>query len=202
MMPVRSTRVSAAITALAAVLLLVGGTASADITVKGDQAAWQEVQAAYAKLKALPGYRMKADMPGGSMVVEVASGGTVMHVMMHSQGGSMESYTVNGQTRMKQDIPGAKPGWHCYGTGGPPDPTKIQGTVEVARGQDAPIDGQPMRVYTYTFQMRGQASKQTLFVGAANGLPRRIVVATPRGDETMDYYDYGAPIQFNLPPCS
>jgi hypothetical protein len=208
MRPVRRARFAVTVTALAAAVWAgLAGAASADLTVKGDQTAWQEIQAAFAKLKALSGYRMRADIQGGSMVVEVTSGGTAMHLMMHSPGGNIESYSVNGQTRMKNDMPGAVPGWHCYGTqspamAGPPDPTKVQGTVDVARGQDATIDGQMMHVYLYTVQMGGRSAKQTMYIDAANGLPRRIVVATPQGDESMDYYDYGAPIQFNLPACT
>jgi hypothetical protein len=129
-----------------------------------------------------------------------------MHTTMHMQNGSVESYSVNGQTRMKDDMPGAPRGWQCTGTpspmmGAPTEPTKVQGTVDVARGEDTMIDGQPVHGYVYTFQSGGGASKQTLYVGAANGLPRRLVIATPGGDQTMDYYDYGAPTQFTLPAC-
>lgn len=181
--------------------------AAADLTVKGDTAAWQEVTAAFGKLSALPGYRMKMAMGGGTIVVEVTSGGTAMHMMMHTQGGDIESYIVGGQTRVKTSMPGAPPGWQCPNT--PPvmprsDPRAIQGTVDVARGPDTTIDGQPMRVYTYTVEGIGagsHAAKETLYVGGANGLPRRITIATPGGDQTMDYYDYGAPIQFTLPAC-
>ncbi|HLW47795.1 MAG TPA: hypothetical protein VKW09_08515 [bacterium] len=206
-MPQRSARFAVTTAALAlAVLAGLAGAASADMTVTGDQAAWQEVQAAFAKLNTLPGYRMKSTMAGGgTIVIEVTSGGNMMHMLMHTPSGNMESYTVNGQTRMKNDMPGALPGWHCIGPQAPmagqPDPTKAQGTVDIARGQDATIDGQPAHTYVYTVQSGGQSSKQTLYVGAANGLPRRVVIAAPGGDQTMDYYDYGAAIQFTAPAC-
>jgi hypothetical protein len=29
-----------------------------------------------------------------------------------------------------------------------------------------------------------------------------VVLATPRGDQALDYYDYGASIQITLPPCA
>jgi hypothetical protein len=126
---------------------------------------------------------------------------------MRTAGGTVESYTVNGQSQMKTDIPGGSPGWHCMGIpamGGAPDPSKIQGTVDAARGPDSVIEGEPVHAYTYTFQMAGHAMKQTVYVGAASGLPRRVVVAMPipAGEQTMDYYDYGAPIQFNVPACT
>jgi hypothetical protein len=89
------------------------------------------------------------------------------------------------------------------------DPTAFQGTVDIARAPDAAIDGQPMRVYLYTMQgaaggsMGGAAGvKTTLYVGSDNGLPRRVVLATARGDQALDYYDYGAAIQITLPPCA
>jgi hypothetical protein len=205
---VRTPRRAAFALALAAAVL--GGlvsSASADLTVKGDQAAWKEIQAAYAKLNGLQGYRMKGSLRGGSMIIEVGPGGNPMHMMMHTAGGNVESYTVNGQTRLKNDMPGAMPGWHCYGArgpmaGGPPDPSKIQGTVDVARGQDTAIDGEPVHSYLYTFEQGGRDFKATMYVGVQNGLPRRMVMATPQGDQTMDYYDYDAPIKFTVPACA
>lgn len=216
MMPMRTKRTKSS-AALIAWLVLAGTAgptppASADVTVTGDTAAWQEVIAAYRKLNALPGYRMKTAMAGGqSMVIEVAQGGTAMHSTMQGSSGGMEMVKVGDQIRFRIDAAGAPGGWRC--TGVPPvlragDPTAVQGTVDVARGPDASIDGQPMHVYVYTIHASagGQSAapggfKTTLYVGGDNGLPRRTVVATPRGDQALEYYDYGAPIQITLPPC-
>ena len=46
-------------------------------------------------------------------------------------------------------------------------------------------------------------TKDTIYVGKASGLPRRIVNASASGnvDGITDFYDYGAHIVITLPPC-
>jgi hypothetical protein len=46
-------------------------------------------------------------------------------------------------------------------------------------------------------------TKDTIYVGRASGLPRRIVNASASGnlDGITDFYDYGANIVMTLPPC-
>lgn len=213
MTPGRASSLTAFLTALT--LCLVAGLArpaSADLTVKGDASAWREVVAAYGKLNGLSGYRMRTTMPQGSMVVEAVPGNGAMHSTMQSPNGEMEIVVVGGQSRMRTTAQGAPAGWRCVNIPQMPrlsDPTAFQGTVDIARAPDAAIDGQPMRVYIYTMEgsaggpMSGAGSfKTTLYVGSDNGLPRRVVLATPRGDQALDYYDYGASIQITLPPCA
>ena len=208
MMRFRSARVTAAAVLAAAIVVVPARAGFADLTVKGDQGAWRDVQAAFAKLNTLQGYRMKSALPNGSMIVEVTLGGTAMHVTMHSAGGDVESYVMGGQARMRVQAAGAPNVWQCHGM--PPmmaqtDPSKLQGTIDIARAADAVIDGAPMHVYTYTVEgaMMGKAgqAKTTVYVDNTSGLPRRMVVATTQGDQTMDYYDYDAPIKFTLPAC-
>lgn len=209
MMPMPRARLAAATGFALALAAGLAGPASADLTVRGDAAAWREVVAAYGKLNTLSGYRMKMAMPGaGTMVIEVTSGGTAMHSMMQGQGGEMETVRVGDQMRVRMNMPGAPPGWRCQGVPPMPrlsDPTVFQGTVDVARGPDAAIDGQPMHVYVYALQASAGGPpggvKTTLSVGAGNGLPRRAAVAMPGGDQAIEYYDYGAPIEITLPPC-
>jgi len=186
------------------------GPASADLTVKGDQAAWREVTAAYAKLNALPGYRIKTEVPGGgTLVMEMVPATRSMHSVAHTPNGDIEMIVVGDQTRLRGTAPGAPAGWQCAGVPLVPklDPTAIQGTVEVARAPDAAIDGQPMHVYAYTAEASGGVMgvsgeiKTTLYVGVDSGLPRRAVVGASRGDQAIDFYDYGTPIQITLPPC-
>lgn len=202
--------VAAAVWIALAVVTGPAGPASAELTVKGDEAAWREVTAAFGKLSTLPGYRMKTGLPGGqTMIIEIAPAGNAMHSTMQSQNGGMEMVRVGDQSRYRLTTPGAPAGWMCQGIPPMPrpnDPTAVQGTVDVARGPDSAIDGQAMRVYVYTIEAAamGQSGtvKTTLYVGAGNGLPRRAVVATQGGEYPIDYYDYGAPIQITLPPCS
>src|SRR5215470_4930328 len=112
------------------------GPASADVTVKGDAAAWREVTAAYAKLNALPGYRIKTEVPGGgTLVVEIVPATRAMHSVAHTPSGDVEMIAVGDQTRFRGTMPGAPAGWQCAGVPSVPrltDPTAIQGTVDVA----------------------------------------------------------------------
>ncbi|HKX19871.1 MAG TPA: hypothetical protein VJT33_17855 [bacterium] len=209
--PLRASPI-AALFATLVLCLVTALPASADLTVKGDAAAWREVVAAYQKLSALPGYRMRTTMPQGSMVVEVAPAGKAMHSTVESSSGGAEFIIVGGQSRMRITAAGAPAGWRCMNVPRMPnvsDPTAIQGTVDVARAPDAAIDGQPMHVYLYTIESSAGGAmaaagpvKTTLYVGSDNGLPRRVAVATTRGDQALDYYDYGAAIQITLPPCA
>lgn len=194
-----------------ALITCLAGPASADLTVKGDAAAWREVIAAYAKLNALPGYRIKTDVPGGgTLVMEMVPATRGMHSLAHTASGDIEMIAVGDQGRFRTTTPGAPAGWQCTGVPSVPrlnDPAAFQGTVDVARAPDAAIDGQPMHVYVYTAQASGGGLgvtgefKTTLYVGIENGLPRRAVVGASRGDQAVDFYDYGASIQIALPPC-
>src|SRR5215469_15947870 len=87
------------------------GPASADLTVKGDQAAWREVTAAYAKLNALPGYRIKTEVPGGgTLVMEMVPATRSMHSVAHTPNGDIEMIVVGDQTRLRGTAPGAPAG--------------------------------------------------------------------------------------------
>ncbi len=208
------TRVLTVAAALATLLVSTIG-ASAELTVKGDQTAWAEVAAAYKKLYALSGFRMKLVAPEGqpSMVTEMVPPNS-FHTMIEmgagsaSGSGSMEMISVGGQARYRVNMPGAPAQWMCQG--GPPvqvpsDPSAVQGTVEAARGPDAAIDGTPVHTYLYTSTISAQGQsivvKTTLYVGTQTGLPRRMINSAGGHDSTIDYYDYGAKIDIALPPC-
>lgn len=184
--------------------------AAAELTVKGDAAAWREVTAAYDKLSALAGYKMKTAIPGGqTMVIEIAPAGNALHMTMQGGNGAMEIIRVGDQSRYRMTAPGAPAGWMCQGL--PPfpkadDPRALQGSVDIARGPDAAIDGRPMRVYVYTLETSvgglSGSFKTTLYVAAGTGLPRRSAVDGPTGEQTIDFYDYGVPNEITLPPCA
>ncbi len=182
-MPSRVHRIVAA--ALAIVAAAAAG-ASAELTVKGDAAAWPEVTEAYAKLNALPGYRMKMITGAQTMIIEVAPAGGAMHMTMQGTGGGMETLMAGGQVRYRVNAQGAPAAWMCQGVPPVPrvgDPTAVQGTVEITRGPDTAIDGQAARAYVYTIQTAagGQSAnvKTTLYVTTGNGLPRRMVIGAP-----------------------
>jgi len=210
----RLTRVLTVAAVLATLLVSTIG-ASAQLTVKGDQAAWAEIAAAYKKLYALSGFRMKLVAPEGqpSMVTEMVPPNS-FHTMMEmaagsaSGSGSMEIISVGGQGRYRVNMPGAPAKWMCQG--GPPvqapsDPSAVQGTVEAARGPDTAIDGTPVHAYIYTSTISAQGQsvvvKTTLYVGAQTGLPRRAINSVAGHESMIDYYDYGAKLDIALPPC-
>lgn len=196
--------------AVLGILLATPAGVRAELTVKGDQAAWAEMTAAYKKLQGLSGYRMKLStgQAGQEMVMEIVPPAS-SRTTIPAAGGSMETVTVNGQTRFRMNIPGAPGTWQCQGA--PPiqiprDPTEgAQGTMEVSRGPDTAIEGTPVRTYVThaTFSAQGQnvTSKTTLYVATQTGLPRRAVTSAGGGESTVDFYDYGAKIEITLPLC-
>ncbi len=201
--------IAAALAALV-VPFVAPGLVPAEVTVKGDQAAWAEIGAAYKKLNALSGYRMKISGGQGAqeIVVEVAPPGST-HAVIRMDSGTMETVNVNGETRFRMNVQGAPGGWQCR-TATPPmpaprDPTSVQGAVEVSRGPDTTVEGTPVHTYIYTSVTNAQGqdvtTKTTLYVGTQTGLPRRVVTGTAGGASTIDYYDYGAKIAITLPPC-
>ena len=178
--------------------------------VEGDQAAWQEISAAFQKLAAMP-YRMKMTAPDQTVIVErVPPDSTRMITQMTGQVGEIESVTVGTATRARVNAPGAQGTWICSNAG--PylphiDLRDFLGKVEASRGPDALITGTPVHTFDLrsTFQGNGQtATSQTVvYIDINTGLPRRSVTPNPLGpgEVVIDYYDYGAPITIALPVC-
>ena len=190
--------------------MMLADVALSEPTVTGDRAAWKEVGDAYAKLEALPGYRMRLVMTGEppDIVVEVLPPGSV-RMTTPTPLGSMETVSVNGQSRFRFNAPGAPGAWVCQGSPSiefPTNPARaIQGTVDVSRGRSAIIEGSGVRTYIYryaaTVQGRPVHETVTLYVGTQTGLPRRAVTSDEQRDATIDFYDYGAKLSIQLPPC-
>jgi len=195
------------VAAFAAIGLLTAPTFAA-VTVKGDQAAWADVMAAYKKLYSLSGFRVKmAGEAGVQSVMEVVPPDKY-HMTSQTPNGGMEMITVGDKTAFKMSATGAPNTWQCHSLPQnvtPRDPTTAEGTVEVSRGADTAIDGTPVHTYVYTNAgtQSGASAKTTLYVGSQNGLPKRMVVEAGSSEHqiTMDYYDYGAPITIALPQC-
>src|SRR5688572_17918358 len=144
------------------VLLLVVG-ASAQVTVKGDAAAWREVGAAYQNLGKLKTYRMKMTASGqpGAMVLEKVNPDRT-RTIMQGQGFSMETISVGNETRSRTTGTGMPQGWQCQSAqsqAGPPasasNPVASKGEVTVSRLPDATIDGARTRGYQYTTRSEG-----------------------------------------------
>lgn len=196
--------------AAVAVACLLTAPALADVTIKGDQAAYNEVIAAFKKLFSLPAYRMKMTFEGNQEAIVEMTPPDGVHMTGHMSNGNMEIVSVGGKTAMKIDAPGAPSGWRCSPATPRqqpftiPDPEKSAhqgtGTIDVSRGADTNIEGTPVHTYVSN---NSNGSKDTVYVGSQTGLPRRILSQKSGGhDTTIDYYDYGANIVIALPPCA
>lgn len=193
--------------AVGLLFVLVTG-AEAQVTVKGDARAWQEVSAAYEKLYKLKTYRVKMGVEGqpGTMVTEYVNPGRTRTVMAF-EGMTIESVSVDGKNAYRSTRAGTAPSaWACSAPPGgaqtPPDPKSVKGEVTVARIGETTIAGTKTSGYEYVWVVQGQSVKQRLYV-AGDGLPRRLVVLDGAGkpQTTMDYSDFNAPITIELPRC-
>jgi hypothetical protein len=58
---------------------------------------------------------------------------------------------------------------------------------------------------TYQFSIKDEDSKKempmTLYVSASSGLPLKVEMSQPEGNMAMEYYDFNAPIQIDVPDC-
>jgi hypothetical protein len=199
----------------AAVMLALGSAvfetpSQAAVTVTGDQAAWQEIGAAFKKLEAIT-YRMTMSAPGQTVIVEhVPPAARRIITTITGQVGEIESITVGGETRVRVIGPGASANWICGDEGPqPPMALTMDGlgmAVDVARRPVTFIVGRAARTYvlTYTFESKRPGHQTTLYIDRTTGLPKRTVTPYSVGAGTVvsSYYDYGAPITIELPPCA
>ena len=203
----RNLRIIAAVVATGVVGAL-GTGALADVTVKGDQAAWGEIAGAFEKLNALSGYRMKSSEEGQIIVFEIVPSQRASHIVAENQFGGMEIIIVGSDSRFRTKVRGVPTAWQCQAVpqnARPTDPMSIEGIVEVARGKDTTIDGTPVRTYAYTTTRDNFTRRTTLYVEMPTGLPRRTVTGVDSGGiavgQTIDFYDFGAQISITLPSC-
>jgi hypothetical protein len=185
----------------------VAGAAVAAPTVKGDTAAYEEIIAAFRKLYALPGYRMKVALSDGSSYQDEFAPPN-SHWTVHTiQGGVLDSYVVGNTSATRMSGPGAPGGGQCRRIPGSrparffPDPTEFSGELTVNRRPDTEIEGTAVHDYAYVqVAPRGSRSSGDVYLETQSGLPRRVLI-TGGGDKTgtLDYYDYGATISITLP---
>ncbi len=173
-----------------------------------DPQAWAELVAAYKKLHALSGYRVRVDSPSEQLtaVYEVIPGRAV-HRVIQEPGLTLETVSVGGDSRYRVIINKKSRSWACdtKAATSEPEPTSVPGPVKTARGAETTIGATPVRTYTYSWQVLVEGKyitrTTTVYVGMQTGLPRRSVSPLVRGDYILDYYDYGAHIEIPLPPC-
>ena len=193
--------------AIAIVLMLAAGVA-AQVTVKGDARAWQEVGAAFDKLAKLKTYRTKMTIEGEtvSMVTEYVNPDR-SRTVMKTEGVTMETVKVGNEIRYRTTVPGAPATWQCsappQGTQTPTDPKNAKGEVTVSRLGDVTIEGTKTAGYEYAWSVQGKMMKQRFYVAVGDGLPRRLVMLDAAGkpQTTFEYYDFNAPITIELAKC-
>jgi len=197
--------------ALIFVLLLAAG-AGAQVTVKGDAAAWREVTAAYENLGKLKSFRMKMEPVGqtdGAFVIEKVPPDRSRVLIQSQQGVGIEMISVGNEVRSRVNTgPNQATPWQCRAAPGQarsePDPLKAKGEVTISRLPDATIDGAQTRGYRSTMTSEGKPSHSRIFVLVDRNLPRRTEVLDDAGSKvemTIDYYDFNAPITIDLPKC-
>jgi len=197
--------------ALVFVLFLVAA-AGAQVTVKGDAAAWREVTAAYENLGKLKSFRMKMEPVGqtdGAFVIEKVPPDRSRVLIQSQQGVGIEMISVGNEVRSRVNTgPNQATPWQCRAAPvqarAEPDPLKAKGEVTLSRLPDATIDGARARGYRSTMTFEGKPSHSRIFVLVDRNLPRRTEVLDDAGSKvemTIDYYDFNAPITIDLPKC-
>ncbi len=191
-------------------LTMTASVAEAAITVKGDTAAWKEIDAALTRLHALPGWRVRETQSGRSVVRELELAPPDYHLTHRTPTATFEVFQVGGVMvsssytqnrpeptcrRLRQMRPLPPQDLKEYMTSG------ATGDLTIGRKPDTSIGGVPVHAYAYVFQ-RSPRTKVggEIFIGAKTGLPLRTTTDAPGGRVlTRDYYDYGVKIVLTLP---
>ena len=206
-------------TALAVVgVLACAGASAADLQITGDQAAWQELHAAFDKLLALPSFKMRyqgtTSQGNATWTWEVMPDRSHAKLVLDSGNGE-EDVTVGGQSRHRFMAAGGGEGpWNCGPGPLTMDPAAFadfshgfQGTLIMSRGPATLIDNVPMSAYVAAAASTNNAvlTKTTVYVASTTGLPRRSQsIGSTRGEtgqSTTDFYDFNVPVTISLPPC-
>ncbi|MDQ7849760.1 MAG: hypothetical protein QN152_04560 [Armatimonadota bacterium] len=179
----------------------VASGAPANLTWKGDPQAVAEVQAAFQKFAAARTWR--ARMTSGDSTTTTAFVAPDRFHMTIVQGKeTTEMFLVGREVWMKsggtcQKLPAAPP------VKTPKEMIEHGGaatTITVTRAGREAVGGTPTQTYLLTVESRGTTARQKLYVATTSGLPRRLEIQeTPPA--TIDYFDFGASITINSPPC-
>lgn len=170
-------------------------------TFKGDPRAVAEVQAAFQKFAAARTWRSRMTS-GDSTTTTAFVAPDRFHMTIVQGKETTEMFMIGREVWMKsggtcQKLPAAVP------VKTPKEMIEhgdAQTTVTVARGGAETVEGTPTQTYVLTVESRGTTVREKLYVATASGLPRRLEIAgTP--PVTIDYFDFGAPIAINSPPC-
>lgn len=197
------------LTAAILLVLLAAASAGAQLTIKGDAAAFQEVQEARKRLHALRSYRTKLTSAGSNstLIFERVKPDRSRSIQ-YLDNLIIESIGVAGEIRIRM-IRSGKPGvWECASKKPPPQPSRsnpdAKGEVTVTRLGELTIDGAKVRKFLSVTLLQGVSNRQYVYVLVKDRLVRREERLAPRVDKVehrWDYYDFNAPITIELPPC-
>ncbi len=177
-------------------------SAAPGLTITGDRKAWDEIKPAFRKLAKLKSYRAKVMRSDRVTLIQAVNPDRI-HIVNHVRGQTQESIQVGRERRFRE----ALGRWMCHSSRRdslpPVLPTRLAGEVTAARGPVVILDGERTQTYTYTWRVQGTLTSYQLFVVAASGLPRRILVQDKTGkvQATIDYFDFDAPFSITLPSC-
>ncbi len=170
-------------------------------TFKGDPGAMAEVQAAFQKFAAARTWRSRMTS-GDSTTTSAFVAPDRFHMTVVRGNTTTEMFLIGGEMWTKsggtcQKMPVAAP------VRTPKEMVEHGGadvTVTVAKGGAETVEGTPTQTYLLTVESRGTTVREKLYVATASGLPRRLELQGPQL-VTIDYFDFGAPITINNPPC-
>jgi hypothetical protein len=194
----------AALTAVFAMTTVVAAE-PAGPTYQGDLQAAAEVQAATQKFLAVSTWRARYTLGSGLVQTAEYVAPDRFHMTLQGRGAPREAYAIGTDSWMRvggacEKLPAPPPGM---------DPrmnprefaAPSSGTFTVAKAGPGVVDGVPVQAYTLSSERQGNRVEERLWVAVATGLPRRLEVRTEQSSITFDYFDYGAPIVINNPPC-
>lgn len=174
------------------------------LIVRGDPAAWAEIQAALVKLQRLSTYRTRTAVLGRPATVEIVNPDRFRIKIVGTS--TIEAVIVGKEGRSR--VSGGD--WRCLTLPNvlpETNPERWVGDVTASKGAIAFIEGVRVQTYSYTLRVGAPSGHYRLYVDVATGLPKRLLVLDVKEDEPetvksqFDYYDFNAPITIELPSC-
>lgn len=170
-------------------------------TYQGDPQAVAEVRAALEKFQAASTWRARFTFASGVGQTAEYVAPDRFHMILQSSGAASDTYYIGTDAWVRDSgacrkLPVSTPAFNPREAA-----ARSTGTFAVAKGGPAIVDGTPVQTYSMSSESQGTRVDEKLLVAVATGLPRRIEVQTGQATFTIDYFDYGAPIVINNPPC-
>jgi hypothetical protein len=168
---------------------------------EGDPQAVAEVRAAMEKFQAASTWRSRITFASGAVQTAEYVAPNRVHMILQGGGAPIDTYSIGADAWLHDSstcrkLPVPMPAFNPREAA-----ARSTGTFTVAKGGPAVVDATPVQTYTMSGEQQGSRLDEKMFVAVATGLPRRIEIQTGQGSFAVDYFDYGAPIVINNPPC-